>query len=87
MRRELWPSVVLFCGLVLGGSRVSQAADVALVQELEEVLARLNRAVVDGNCEAVLGFYTNDAVLMPDGEVTLAGKAPARGRMEANRRA
>jgi ketosteroid isomerase-like protein len=86
-RRNVFSIVGTCLAVVLAAGGANCATDEALVRELNELGARLDRAMVDGDFEGVLSFYADDAVLMPNGEATLVGRAAIRTRMEANRAA
>jgi len=54
--------------------------------ELQELMAKMDRAMVDGNFEAVLAFYAEDAVVLPNNAPKIVGKAALRQKMEAHRK-
>lgn len=54
--------------------------------ELQALLTKMDRAMVDGNFEAVLAFYAEDAVVLPNNAPKIVGKAAIRKKMEAQRK-
>jgi len=56
-----------------------------LVREVDALGARMNAALVDGDYEAVLACYADDAVMLPNGGEKLVGKKAIRDAMFASR--
>ena len=67
-------------------SVLSEEPPSKLESELRELLTKMDRAMVDGNFEAVLAFYAEDAVVLPNNAPKIVGKAALRKRMEDHRK-
>jgi len=67
-------------------SVLSQEHQSTLKSELQELLAKMDRAMVDGTTEAVLAFYAEDAVVLPNNAPKIVGKAALRKEMAAHRK-
>jgi ketosteroid isomerase-like protein len=81
--------ILVFLVLVLVVPMRSVAArdqDPNLKNELQELLAKMDRAMVDGDTAALMAFYADDAVLLPNNAPKIAGKAEIRKKMEDNRK-
>lgn len=55
--------------------------------ELEELNAQICRAQLDGDFDALMSFYADDAVVLPNYGKKLEGKKAIREKMEADREA
>lgn len=65
---------------------LSQEHQSELNGELQALSAKMDRAMIDGNFEAILAFYADDAVVLPNNAPKIVGKAALRKEMEAQRK-
>lgn len=56
-----------------------------LIQELDALGEKLNRALVEGRYEDMLAYYAEDAVVMPNGGAKQVGKKALQAGIEINR--
>jgi len=71
---------------VLNQSALSQENQDKLKGELQELLTRMDRAMVDGRVEAVLAFYADDAIVLPNNAPKIVGKVELRKKMQDHRK-
>jgi len=57
-----------------------------LVSELEELDSRMHRAMIGGDIEAILAFYAEDAVVLPNNAPKIVGKAALRKSWDDQRK-
>jgi ketosteroid isomerase-like protein len=86
--REMTRALLLIAllSLVPVQSALSQEHQTNLKSELQELSAKMDRAMVDGDIEAVLAFYADDAVVLPNNAPKIVGKATFRKMMEDHRK-
>jgi ketosteroid isomerase-like protein len=72
--------------LVLSQSVASQENQDKLKAELQELQAKMDRAMVDGEVEGVLAFYADDAIVLPNNTPKIVGKAELRKKMQDHRK-
>jgi ketosteroid isomerase-like protein len=72
--------------LVSAHSAHSQQPQSALKAELQDLMTKMDRAMVNGDDEAVLAFYADDAVLLPNNAPKIVGKAALRKQMREHRK-
>jgi ketosteroid isomerase-like protein len=87
MRRivmALW--LVVLVMLVPAQCVLSQERQRELKSEVEELMAKMDRAMVDGDTEALLTFYADDVVVLPNNAPRIVGKAAFRKMMEDHRK-
>jgi ketosteroid isomerase-like protein len=78
--------LVVVLSLIPAQTVVSQKQQPKLKDQLQELLTSMDRAMVDGNTEAVLAFYADDAVVLPNNAPKIVGKASIRKNMEDTRK-
>jgi ketosteroid isomerase-like protein len=79
-------SLIALLWLIPIQSVLSEEPPSKLEVELQELLSRMDRAMVDGNFEAVLAFYSDDLVVLPNNAPKIVGKAALRKKMEDHRK-
>ncbi len=87
MRRVV--GVLLFIGLVVvvpARGVLCQEPQSNLVSELQELSARMDRAMVEGDVETGLAFYADDAVVLPNNAPKIVGKAALRKSWDDQRK-
>jgi ketosteroid isomerase-like protein len=83
MRKTLGALSIISLALLLASQTVlSQEGQDKLKSEVQELLARMDRAMVDGSVEGILAFYADDAVMLPNNAPKITGKAALRKKME-----
>lgn len=75
--------------LSLGMAQAAPAQDdrPELKSQLQALMAKMDRAMVDGDYEAVALFYADDAVVLPNNSPRIEGREALRTLMEENRKA
>jgi ketosteroid isomerase-like protein len=83
--RVSWLLILL--SLVTVQAALAQDDRPELMSELQELMVKMDRAMVDGDYEAVAKFYADDAVVLPNNSPRIEGRAALQGLMEENREA
>ena len=78
-----------FCVVVVVSALPALAStDVdSLIKELDELGAKMERAMVEGDFETMLAYYADDTVLLPNWGKKIVGKDAIREKMESDREA
>lgn len=73
MKKTIFNSVVVLLVFAYTGLNVYSQTDEAIKQKIESLNKELSKSMIEGNYDAGLAFYANDAVSMPNNAQMLQG--------------